>query len=1569
MTDNDYQLLRSPHIDREKLADDVISKLTPLISEDRSTNLDLLHLLGVLENIVRNFSVIDEGVMKICNNISDHVCLSLLHKLHPSFDSRSHILVLLSRVGSLQALCAQNGPISLSVSLLSLCSDSLNYHIVGRTAGTNRMSESQTEYVDVICALEVVKNLVRICVDKDFQQKLIQSNIQLGKNLEKVFEHLLNILRLFDKQVILHMTSQSLLLLLKYDDDKWTGRLAACWNTILSIWEEDIRSCKPSMLLCSLANHFLPVENNLMTEVDIRTFESYWSIMQAGICSENTLVRKQCIYLLKRTIDLCQQGKMDVKLQDAGEHVPKFCWIKQEEAILRKTWEDVIMLVETFEEKQVHVINPLLPRMQNLIKTSSTDQAIPLHTSWLTALIRRALKHESVTIIRWATETVLFLDLELCPLLHQGEEKYISGDFLVTIQDSKNFSKPQNALQGTASNAGLGLSDFFANCWKELKTEEKRVSFFRDVMHTMSVNCWGPLPFVFLCKGLSRVPPSPLLDNNIILNLRKTLSTTISSISSYIRGAAQCYFAEALVNLVDTKSVLPKELAAVLAVFSKKESLQRGTTLWKKVVHQIERFCGADTDVWSPPEIQNFIHKETTAFVHVSEGTKFIWSEMETIQIVRFTFLAVDAKVLPLVADINKSQPSLSGILGGLTEIVNTVNSRPYMSAHKAERAVELLLCFVSELGTLTDKDELCGIVQKALASCHGELLLFIQQRMTGGWRETNDLPSIELSETAVVEVTRCFHENSSVSCIHHLVTNCILTMNEVSALSKVSMEGQIQLVGAGAVLGAVASVYTVPWQDLTPHQQALIEDILCYTQKADITVSLTRPLMVESREEWGRFSSKFLSSQWRVQLLYLELGRTLHRPASTLLDLCLECLSLTKAETVLVVLQCIKLLLPQVISEGSIAKVIETLELAWAMTQEDTRGTAYLTIMTEFINMAFQPALVSLPEDSLIIQKLVQYADVLLELGEGKIGLFQLLASHLCNLWTDAKLLPHMAKFYSIMVSCCLYGTIHKRQEKQTMELNAYIQDLGSSCSVNQVMKSIPTDISVRGWVISLLLHFQTDSPAHTAVVQGLMDTMIDRYKEMTSAHKGTTFPNSMAHRQKNRAFQFFVMLEPFIVQENVDRMWKMCRDVMGQPNQPSIRNLVQWLMLRLILRFDYLLDKLICMFVDLDEKNTVVICSLLCTLALLGPHLTESKQTQYYTSAVSAVLPWCMAHHFNTRIHAQVAMMKMWSQCHTLGISQVLTSFPFLDSVSRFIEESKNYNSTKNLTKLTENFFMKDFDFERDFSIETIFHTLPRLACLMDDEWIQPQTFLEDGATKETKPWIPVLNPANLLASSEAGTWKIAQNNTAAGEEEDEEEGGDFQKKIMPWRMMTPDEEAQEELDFCKKRHQAGGLVLVTSLIEKLPNLGGLCRTSEIFGVSEFVIGKMKYLEDKMFQTLSVTAEKWLPISEVYKTKLTTFLAEKKQAGYTLVGVEQTANSVSLTDFQFPFKSLLLLGNEREGIPVELINMLDVCVEIPQQGIIRSLNVHVSGALLVWEYRRQQLVREQIDSPGEGH
>ena len=35
--------------------------------------------------------------------------------------------------------------------------------------------------------------------------------------------------------------------------------------------------------------------------------------------------------------------------------------------------------------------------------------------------------------------------------------------------------------------------------------------------------------------------------------------------------------------------------------------------------------------------------------------------------------------------------------------------------------------------------------------------------------------------------------------------------------------------------------------------------------------------------------------------------------------------------------------------------------------------------------------------------------------------------------------------------------------------------------------------------------------------------------------------------------------------------------------------------------------------------------------------------------------------------------------------------------------------------------------------------------------------------------------------------------------------------------------------------------------------------------------------------------------------------------------------------------------------------VQMLDATVEIPQQGVIRSLNAHVSGGIAMYEYTRQ--------------
>ena len=40
----------------------------------------------------------------------------------------------------------------------------------------------------------------------------------------------------------------------------------------------------------------------------------------------------------------------------------------------------------------------------------------------------------------------------------------------------------------------------------------------------------------------------------------------------------------------------------------------------------------------------------------------------------------------------------------------------------------------------------------------------------------------------------------------------------------------------------------------------------------------------------------------------------------------------------------------------------------------------------------------------------------------------------------------------------------------------------------------------------------------------------------------------------------------------------------------------------------------------------------------------------------------------------------------------------------------------------------------------------------------------------------------------------------------------------------------------------------------------------------------------------------------------------------------------------------------------PLQVLSLMDATLEIPQLGVVRSLNVHVSGAIALYEYTRSQ-------------
>lgn len=66
--------------------------------------------------------------------------------------------------------------------------------------------------------------------------------------------------------------------------------------------------------------------------------------------------------------------------------------------------------------------------------------------------------------------------------------------------------------------------------------------------------------------------------------------------------------------------------------------------------------------------------------------------------------------------------------------------------------------------------------------------------------------------------------------------------------------------------------------------------------------------------------------------------------------------------------------------------------------------------------------------------------------------------------------------------------------------------------------------------------------------------------------------------------------------------------------------------------------------------------------------------------------------------------------------------------------------------------------------------------------------------------------------------------------------------------------------------------------------------------------VSGKLITVSIHFFIPSSVTAEKWVPIIEVPVNSLKVFLQRKKREGFSILGLEQTANSIPLDRYIFP-------------------------------------------------------------------
>src|SRR3989338_6827273 len=119
----------------------------------------------------------------------------------------------------------------------------------------------------------------------------------------------------------------------------------------------------------------------------------------------------------------------------------------------------------------------------------------------------------------------------------------------------------------------------------------------------------------------------------------------------------------------------------------------------------------------------------------------------------------------------------------------------------------------------------------------------------------------------------------------------------------------------------------------------------------------------------------------------------------------------------------------------------------------------------------------------------------------------------------------------------------------------------------------------------------------------------------------------------------------------------------------------------------------------------------------------------------------------------------------------------------------------------------------------------------------------------------------------------------------------------------------------------------------ISKEYNIGSLLRTVHCAKGKEFFL-----IGDSNYNTYAaVSSDKWTKVT--YFEKIEDFLSFVKNSDYNLVLVEQSENSKSMFEFEYPKNPLFFLGAEKGGLP-ELFKSEGTypVLEIPQFGLVHS-------------------------------
>ncbi len=146
---------------------------------------------------------------------------------------------------------------------------------------------------------------------------------------------------------------------------------------------------------------------------------------------------------------------------------------------------------------------------------------------------------------------------------------------------------------------------------------------------------------------------------------------------------------------------------------------------------------------------------------------------------------------------------------------------------------------------------------------------------------------------------------------------------------------------------------------------------------------------------------------------------------------------------------------------------------------------------------------------------------------------------------------------------------------------------------------------------------------------------------------------------------------------------------------------------------------------------------------------------------------------------------------------------------------------------------------------------------------------------------------------------------------------------------------------------------VTVVLDNVRSMQNVGAFFRTSDAFGVEHLALcGITATPPARDIHKTALGAELTVPWSYCESTEAC--IDALHERGYLVYAVEQVVGATMLEDFrpEVGRRYALVFGNEVAGVGQDAVDRCDGAIEIPQMGVKHSLNVSVSGGVVLWNF-----------------